>query len=276
MIHNQVERRGYMPFANAHGNAIHYEVRGTGPPLVLLHGILRSGEQWLRKGYVEPLTRRQTVVTIDSVGHGRSAAPHDPGAYRLSERVEQVLAVLDDIGADRAAIWGYSMGAWTTCGMAARAEDRCTSLIIGAWDPIAGIQTYYSHMRDTLGLPTDTDWHDFFVQRAQASDPDARDVIAGADPHALRLCQTVIEESPGLEDSIEQARLPMLLYCGSADPFHDSMQKVARKAGTRFATISDADHQGAWDQSSKVLAHTIPFLNSLEESSAGDAGTATQ
>src|SRR5690625_3190220 len=93
------------------GIDLRYDVAGTGPPLVLLHGSVLSRAIWRGLGYLEPLTEVRTVIRMDLRGHGRSGAPHQEAAYTQERFVADLLAVLDAEGHDRAALMGYSLGA---------------------------------------------------------------------------------------------------------------------------------------------------------------------
>ena len=55
-----------MPQANNEGLSIYYEVEGTGPPLVLLHGSFGSLDDWRDFGYVDALKGRHRLILMDS------------------------------------------------------------------------------------------------------------------------------------------------------------------------------------------------------------------
>jgi 2-succinyl-6-hydroxy-2,4-cyclohexadiene-1-carboxylate synthase len=86
---------------------LHVEVRGTGPPLVLLHGFTQTGRLWGRFG--ELVGRGRTVVAVDLPGHGGSADMEAdlPGTAALVAS-----AVLGAVGpAETCDVVGYSLGA---------------------------------------------------------------------------------------------------------------------------------------------------------------------
>jgi pimeloyl-ACP methyl ester carboxylesterase len=93
-----------MPFVMSAGVPIHYEVRGAGPPIVLVHGFASSLEgNWAQSGWVDFLVRRgRTVVGLDCRGHGLSGKPHDPDAYGGNHMPDDVLAVMDAVALERA------------------------------------------------------------------------------------------------------------------------------------------------------------------------------
>lgn len=70
------------------------------------------------------------VVTLDPLGHGRSDRPADPLAYSVTAFAEQVVALLDHLGAAQAVVGGPSLGANVSLEVAVIAPDRVRGLII--------------------------------------------------------------------------------------------------------------------------------------------------
>ena len=82
-------------------------VDGTGPPLVLIHGVLMDHRMWERQ--VANLANDFRVICLDMLGHGE--APDPPGPRTLDDFVEQVHEVLQCVcGEERAVLLGFSMG----------------------------------------------------------------------------------------------------------------------------------------------------------------------
>ena len=120
-----------MPYVTNQGVRIHYDVDGSGPPLVLQHGWTFNNELWYRFGYVDALKPHHRLVLIDARGHGASEKPHDRAAYAWPVNIDDTLAVLDDLGIAKAAFWGYSMGGAIALGLAQHAPHRVSALIVG-------------------------------------------------------------------------------------------------------------------------------------------------
>jgi pimeloyl-ACP methyl ester carboxylesterase len=184
--------------ARSNGYKIHYEVCGAGPVLVLHPGMYEVGTSWTLKGYTPALRDEYTVVEVDPLAHEGSDAPRDADAYALERRVDDVLAVLDDLGAMKASFRGYSMGAWIGYGIAKYAPDRCTSLVAGAWDPVGGIETAYADAVTRLGMPANSDWVEILRQMAHAR-PEQTAVIDAGNRQAFRLCHEGFENRAGLD-----------------------------------------------------------------------------
>jgi pimeloyl-ACP methyl ester carboxylesterase len=73
-----------------------------------------------------------TLVLVDARGRGRSGKPHDPAMYATQRLAADVLAVLDDLGVDRAGIWGQSLGGRAGLILAIHHPGRLRALVAGA------------------------------------------------------------------------------------------------------------------------------------------------
>jgi pimeloyl-ACP methyl ester carboxylesterase len=89
-----------------HGRRAIYRVAGSGPPVVLIHGMLNSSSHW--QSVARRLATQHTVVAPDLIGHGDSAAPR--GDYSLGAHAAAIRDLLTAIGIDRATIVGHSLG----------------------------------------------------------------------------------------------------------------------------------------------------------------------
>ncbi|MSO41715.1 MAG: alpha/beta hydrolase [Solirubrobacterales bacterium] len=89
-----------------HGHAVGYRMAGSGPPLVLLHGITSTSEAW--RLVMPRLVERYTVIAPDLLGHGRSAKPR--GDYSLGAYAAGTRDLLAALGVDRGTVVGHSLG----------------------------------------------------------------------------------------------------------------------------------------------------------------------
>lgn len=89
-----------------HGRSLNYVQTGSGPVLLLIHGVAGTVENW--REVIGPLSRQYTVVAADLPGHGRSA----PGAgdYSLGALAAGLRDLLIALGHDRATLVGHSLG----------------------------------------------------------------------------------------------------------------------------------------------------------------------
>lgn len=117
--------------ASRDGSKIAFETVGRGDPLVLVHGFFGDRTTWRSAGHVEALADGFRLILIDARGHGGSAAPHDAASYEIGRQVDDVLAVLDALDIDQAAMWGASMGGIIGLHLLARHPERLTGLVAG-------------------------------------------------------------------------------------------------------------------------------------------------
>src|SRR3954462_7185053 len=112
------------------------EEAGEGIPVVLLHG-LTATRRYVVMGSRALERSGHRVVTYDARGHGASTGAEDPDAYDYDDLVEDLRAVMDDRGIDRAVLVGASMGAHTAVRMALDHPERVAGLVIAtpAFDP---------------------------------------------------------------------------------------------------------------------------------------------
>jgi pimeloyl-ACP methyl ester carboxylesterase len=89
-----------------HGRRVIYRITGSGPPVVLIHGMLNSSLHW--QAVAERLAGNYTVIAPDLIGHGDSAAPR--GDYSLGAHAASIRDLLAAIGVERATIVGHSLG----------------------------------------------------------------------------------------------------------------------------------------------------------------------
>ncbi|HYE85612.1 MAG TPA: alpha/beta fold hydrolase, partial [Vicinamibacterales bacterium] len=110
------------------GTTIAFDVTGTGPVIILLHGGGMNRQSWHNAGYVARLAKEFTVVTMDFRGAGESDKPAAPSAYHFERINEDILAVADAVKAPRFSIWGFSYGANVGRYLASR-SDRVASMV---------------------------------------------------------------------------------------------------------------------------------------------------
>lgn len=120
------ESSGGRRFAVVHGYRRAFRVVGSGPPLVLLHGIGDSSRTWRR--VLEPLSEGRTVIAPDLLGHGDSDKPRaDYSAAAYACGLRDLLAVLD---VDRATVVGHSLGGGVAMQFAYQFPERCDRLVL--------------------------------------------------------------------------------------------------------------------------------------------------
>ena len=252
------------------GIDLRYDVSGSGPALVLLHGSVLSRAIWRGLGYLEPLAAEHTVIRIDLRGHGRSGAPHEASAYAQETFVADLLAVLDAEGIGQAALMGYSLGARVALGTALSHPGRVRRLVSlggsasaqrGAVDSVffpGVIDAVREHGMEAFcagqGLGPEVD-----SRRARAT----RTAFLAADHRAVAALLSATDATPGVPDDVlADCTVPTLCMAGSEDHprFEESQRAAALMPDAEFVPLPARDHGATLFPPDQVLAHALPFL----------------
>lgn len=109
------------------GTTVRFFDSGSGPPLLLIHGMAGSWESW--RANLPALVEHHRVIAVDLPGFGGSDALA-PGTS-FDEYVEVLTALLDALGIDRVALGGHSLGGLVALALASRLRSRvmCVTLV---------------------------------------------------------------------------------------------------------------------------------------------------
>ncbi|MDQ2649098.1 MAG: alpha/beta hydrolase [Actinomycetota bacterium] len=139
-----------MPIADLADTTIFYTDEGSGPPVVLVHGWTCDSHDW--SWQIPSLLANHRVVAMDLRGHGRSGVPE--AGYTPKQFAADVLAVLDQLGIDRAVFVGHSLGGVIVSTIAVEHPDRVAAVV--AVDPAYGVDPsllpMIEMMRDTFDV----------------------------------------------------------------------------------------------------------------------------
>lgn len=220
-LHLAMRHNGTVPLLRApDGTTIHYTDQGTGPVVVLLHGISADGEMnWEWTG-IAPRLRDVGLrtVALDQRGHGRSDKPHDPERYRDHHFAADVSAVLDDLAVDRCLLIGYSMGAYMAL-RTAPDEPRVHALVVGGIGDSSPKEWDRHAVAEALEADELTDAH---VGEARAIREYAD--ATGADRHALAAIQRGRIDAPF---DLTRITVPTLVLVGEDDELAGDAEKLA-------------------------------------------------
>jgi pimeloyl-ACP methyl ester carboxylesterase len=266
------------PFeVESRGVTIAGETIGEGPDVVLMHGLTATrrytvmGSKGLpRAGY--------RLTTFDARGHGESSPAPEPGAYEYRDLVEDLRAVLDHLGADRAAIGGASMGAHTAMAFALAWPDRVAALVqvtpaydgkpreddraLAAWDRLAdGLER--------AGVDG------FLAAYEPGADERFRDTVLKVTrqrlerhrhPEAVAAALRVVPRSLAFEglEELEHVAVPTLVVASrdEADPGHPYAVGAAyaeRLPNARLVTEDEGKSPLAW-QGARLSKEIASFL----------------
>ena len=111
--------------AIVNGTSLHYRTAGSGPALVLLHGVPKTGYHW--RHLVPKLTDRYTVVVPDLRGLGDSARPAD--GYDSATMSDDIAELMAHLGHESYSVMGEDWGAVIGYQLAARHRDHVNALV---------------------------------------------------------------------------------------------------------------------------------------------------
>ena len=257
-----------MPRLDRNGVAIHYEDRGTGPPVLLSHGFAATGRMW--DAQVAALCDRYRLIRWDMRGHGDSDAPSDAGRYSHALAVGDMAAVLDACGVERAVLVGLSLGGFLSLLFHVRWPARVRALVLldtgpgyrsaaarADWNRYAEQQAQMLESQGPAGLRHSSEvraeWHRTLAGLPLA----ARGMLMQTDAAAI--------------DSLPSIAVPTLLVAGADDTdFLPGMAYMAAKIpGARHEIVASAGHGVNVDQPGRVNALLETFLEELPDGRRG-------
>lgn len=244
----------------------HVEVEGSGSPLLLLHGFTGSVRAW---DDVRPaLASWRTVISIDLIGHGRSATPADWRRYSLDWSARDLSALFDALGLKDSAVLGYSMGGRVALHFAMQAPERISSLILESASPgIEGDHERHERVRSDAALAEriERDGLASFVAEWERMALLAHPAHVSAETRARQHAQRLENNPLGLANSLRGmgagqqsalwSRLPtlrkhVLLLAGEQDQrYRGIAERIhALVPGSELAIVAGAGHTIHVDQ----------------------------
>lgn len=257
-------------------HGLRYEVEGSGPPVLSLHGMTTRIDLGFTLEWRERLSERSTVISVDALGHGKSDKPHEPGPYSPEPTVERLTAILDAVGIERVHCIGFSMGGWHGFALAALAPERLVSLTAIGMHPYArkpeGLNRRIEWLRQGVEkLVSDME------QQAGRMPERERELSLENDVEALVAHTIAVRDAPGFADALPSMEVPCLLIAGTEDSFHaGAVQAAGEIPNARFVELPGVDHvtSGFWQTSGRHVQDFIGALGSPDERPSADESIA--
>lgn len=196
------------------GTKLYYEEVGTGSPVIFVHeyaGDYRTWEPQLRY-----FSRSYRCITYSQRGYPPSDVPTDPAKYGQDIARNDVIALMDGLGVDKAHIVGHSMGASTALHVGIHYPDRCLSVTAASCgygsspDP-AFVEQGRAASRETAKMFETVDWPE---AAARYADGATRQTHKNKDPRGFaEFAKMLADHSPvghALTMRELQAKRPML------------------------------------------------------------------
>ena len=261
---------------------LHYHASKSGsqsaPPLLLLHGFTGSGQSWAE--LIPRFSKDFLVLTVDILGHGRSASPPDPDRYTMAHVAADLIALLDAWQIERMALLGYSMGGRLALYLACYYPHRFSHLILESSSP--GLATAAERAARRQSDEALADWIEAngieaFVNRWEALPLWISQQQLSDEVRQQRRQQRVQNNPVGLANSLRgmgtgaqpslwpmlpKLTLPTLLITGELDDkFVAINQKMESELPNgRLHTIPHAGHTVHLEQPSLFETAVISFL----------------
>jgi pimeloyl-ACP methyl ester carboxylesterase len=229
-----------MPYVNNNGVNIRYEVVGTGPPLIACHGLFGNVDMWTKDGgWADILSPDSQLIIPEIRAHGKSDAPTTSSQYSVEHRMSDVIAVMDNLGIQSAAYFGYSMGAAIGFGLAGSFEDRFSSFVLGGTHPypkdLGWVKSLVTDRRTQQLAPDDFDLTPFF------SILDHDEAGTGTDP--------------------TQIQTPCLFFYGGEEHDINEAQRVVRELPyCEYLELAALGHRAAFAPSDELTPAVLRFL----------------
>ena len=154
-----------MPRITANGLNIHVQQAGSGPDVVLIHGLTGDLSIWFLSRTIPVLAQTHRVTAYDLRGHGYTDAPAE--GYTSLDHARDLIGLLDVLGIDRARLVGHSFGAVIAVHAAVIAPERVEALVLS--DP------YFPALRHLEDVSRWGHWQNF----RQAGRGGGRDPLVG-------------------------------------------------------------------------------------------------
>ena len=254
--------------------ALQVELRGSGPPVALLHGFTQTGRLWGRFG--EALADSYTLVAVDLPGHAGS----DPVRADLRTSAQLVAAAIRDaIGDEPCALIGYSLGARVALHVLTQSDLPVSrAVLIGATGGIEDPEARATRRRsdeqraDELEASGDVEgflesWLRGPLFERLGAEADRRERLrnsAAGLASSLRLCGTGTQEP--LWDSAPTIRCPILALAGTDDSrFAKHALRLAALAPAGTVSLvpggGHAVHLAQPDHARRIVAHWFAALD---------------
>jgi pimeloyl-ACP methyl ester carboxylesterase len=116
-----------MPFVQVEDLTIHYEIKGNGKPLIILHGMGNNSQSW--KKQLKGLSEQYTVIAWDAPGYGLSSDPKEE-LKEFKQFADVLKGFIENLGYESVILLGHSMGSAIALNFCYRFQNLVEGLII--------------------------------------------------------------------------------------------------------------------------------------------------
>ena len=253
--------------APASSELLSFTERGSGPPLLLVHGLMVTGEMF--DPVVERFAAEHRLIVPDLRGHGRSRRLPPP--YTTRQLAADLSRLLDHLGIDSAAVLGYSQGGAIAQQLVLDYPTRCNRLVLGctyACNMATPREQVEGHLLPFLVRVLGPQRFARFAvsQGAKELDKERADWLVGLmGDQDRRLMVSAWEETMAFDSRKRLAEIacPTLVVAGSDDqavPMHHARMLHQGIRGSKLVVIAGARHTLIWTHPDELVRGTEEFL----------------
>ena len=231
------------------GRQFAYELFGGGKPLVLIHAFPFDGQMWTATA--QALSSRCRVIVPDMRGFGESGlGGSDPS---IADMADDVAAMLDGLGIERAAVGGLSMGGYVALAFAARHRARLERLILADTRAAADSEVARAGRADALALVAN-EGVPALVERQLVAllSPAASElvreqvrVLGRQSPEGVSAGIRALRDRPDRRAELSAIACPTLVIVGTEDKISPPAEMAGMASaipGARLVEIAGAGH----------------------------------
>jgi len=239
------------------GFDLYYQTAGEGPPVVFLHGFSGNHLSWWQQ--VPSFADDYRCVAPDQRGFGRSVdVDGGPGVAAFPD---DLAALLDHLGVDRAALVGHSMSGWTAASFATRYPERVAALVLsGTPGGLLPVERHHELMEAGAGDLPEVDPLTPETEFLEASITELND----HGPAEWTAVRPTLDELPLDADGILDAGIPVFAVAGEADAFmpRPAVEALSdRLEGCDYEVVEGAGHSSNFDRPVAFNRHVRDFLD---------------
>ena len=247
---------------------LYFAEHGAGPPLLLIHGLMATGEMF--EPVIEHFSARHRVIVPDLRGHGKSRALPPP--YDVSHLASDLAALLVQLGTGPAAILGYSQGGAIAQQLVLEHPECCSRLVLActyAFNMATLRERLEGHLAPVLIRVLGMRRFANLVVRQGAKGLGRKrgDWLAAMIASQDRSLMLAAWTETMMFDSrlrLGEIKCPTLVIAGSNDdavPIHHARMLHTGIAGSRLVVIVDADHSLIWTHPDDFMRAADEFLD---------------
>jgi 3-oxoadipate enol-lactonase len=252
-----------LPFLRSHDAEIFYEIRGSGPPVVLLHPFPCNHEFW--NPIAVALDSRYRLILPDLRGHGDSEIGEGPAL--MAKHANDITRVLDAAGIGKAAFVGCSIGGYILFEFWRRFRGRVTSLVLCDTRPQADTAEARANRLKAAAAVLEQGTEPFLEtnipklmgRTTVTMRPDlvdgARAMMRKMSAEDISLVQQGMAARPDSVADLKTVNVPTLIVIGEEDVLStvaDGELMRQNIAGSRLKIIPKAGHYAPWEQPEPV------------------------